>query len=437
MRSAVVAPRVDHHVRRLGHVAIDAQSARLRAVGMMVVDRRIVLAGRMLAEMAPDAHAVVDRAAPRRSGVDALKPGRMGIVTVGAANLPIVHLALQKRPVLIVFFPDLAVGIVQVAIEQFREVVIEELPAAAKAGIGHVAAGMARGTAIDFRAGIAALEVRQSEAVAAVPKVSPRLGQFDVQAARPVTRLATDVDLRPGGMITIGRQVVVLLQIGRVAVGTHVVPVLQRPRPMQHVGVRDRLVGIEVEPASTLGVPGQRQALHAAGGKRHEILLQRPNAERVADVERFAVAGRPIGRHAVLVAAAEQLRGDAEMSELLVVEIPPHGLRRGHRHRLFVIGTEPSTKLLGMAAVAPIPAHIMGRQTLRLAKPPVGGQQSGRQQQCQQRRHDEAAPGEKVGGKASHGHAPIVTVHGADVILSAAKDLAWACGRRDPSLRSG
>src|SRR3989449_11258179 len=128
---------------------------------------------------------------------------------------------------------------------------------------------------------------------------------------------AGDIDFRPCRGIAILGQIVILTQVRRVALGTHVVPGLVSRRPVERVGVRHLLVWIEMKPllAALLSgsrIPGETKALKAAVWKRHEVLLQRGDAECIRDriiVElsvgpiranvMFAVLPIEAGRHSV------------------------------------------------------------------------------------------------------------------------------------------
>src|SRR5208283_4916864 len=95
----------------------------------------------------------------------------------------------------------------------------------------------------------------------------------------PVARFAGDIDLRPRGRIAVLGEIVILAQIGGVAIGAHVVPGLVAPRPMQRIGARYLLAGIKMEPALALvllalRIPGQNERLYSTVGKRNQILLQ-------------------------------------------------------------------------------------------------------------------------------------------------------------------
>jgi hypothetical protein len=105
-----------------------------------------------------------------------------------------------------------------------------------------------------------------------------------------VAGLTADADLRPGGGEAIACRIVILAHPGRVALGTHEVPVLVQLSPMQNVVIADVLVRIEMEPALAAlvrrpAVPGERQRLQPSVGKLDQILLQRIDAERVFDLE--------------------------------------------------------------------------------------------------------------------------------------------------------
>ncbi len=63
-----------------------------------------------------------------------------------------------------------------------------------------------------------------------------------------MTGLAANIDIGPRGLVLILFTVIVFSQIGRMTIGTHVVPGLIATCPMQGVGVFDRFIGIEVKP---------------------------------------------------------------------------------------------------------------------------------------------------------------------------------------------
>src|SRR6266436_1876042 len=100
-------------------------------------------------------------------------------------------------------------------------------------------------------------------ALAERPKTLPGARPADMTRALPVTGLAADADLRPGGGEAVVGRIVVLAHAGRVTFRAHEVPVLVQLSPMQDVVVLDLLVRVEMEPALAafvLGpaVPGER-----------------------------------------------------------------------------------------------------------------------------------------------------------------------------------
>src|SRR5262249_19473403 len=131
------------------------------------------------------------------------------------------------------------------------------------------------------------------------PPVLLRARPSNVVRALAVAGLAADADFGPGGSEAIVCRVVVFVHSGRMALGTHEVPILVQFGPMQYIIVFDLLVRIEMEPALAglifrPAVPGDRQRLQAPVRKLDQILLQRVNAESVLDLEHAELAVRPV-----------------------------------------------------------------------------------------------------------------------------------------------
>ena len=129
--------------------------------------------------------------------------------------------------------------------------------------------------------------------------VLPGLGPGDVVRAGAVAGFARDVDFRPGRGIAVLGQIVILLQIGRVTLGAHVVPCLVPPRPVKRIGVRHLLVWIKMKPLlaallSAARIPGESKTLKAAVWKRHKVLLQGVDAECVRDGKIIELAVGPV-----------------------------------------------------------------------------------------------------------------------------------------------
>ena len=107
--------------------------------------------------------------------------------------------------------------------------------------------------------------------------------------------------------------VVVLPHVGRVTLGTHVIPVLLRARPVERIRVRDPLVRVEMEPALAARllrprVPRERESLDAAVRELDQVLLQRLDAEGISHGEsgRFPVLA--VGLDDETPALAEEAR---------------------------------------------------------------------------------------------------------------------------------
>jgi hypothetical protein len=118
----------------------------------------------------------------------------------------------------------------------------------------------------------------------------------------------------------VGGEIVILLQIGRVAVGALVVPGLVAPGPVQSIAGLELLAGVKVEPplAALLfrpAVPGDTERLQPSTRERDQILLQRIDAEGVGDRIVLQCAVRTVGADHVFVAVAEEGGFDPKMLE--------------------------------------------------------------------------------------------------------------------------
>ncbi len=197
------------------------------------------------------------------------------IVAIAAGHTLTVHLALQERTPVVDFVALLAVGMVQRWCQQRRDVVIE------KRFAGMVALGDLRATRVTLCAdldflvrvaclaahGVAGLRVHRPAHIGAFiqqhgqthARIAIALGRpRNVVRPRAVARFTADMDLRPGRRELVGRRIVVLPQVRRVAVGAHEIPVLLPARPVQFVVSRNRFVRIEAEPALGHRIPGAR-----------------------------------------------------------------------------------------------------------------------------------------------------------------------------------
>ena len=108
---AVIASRIDHHVRCGRHVAADACRPRARNL-MMVMGGRVVLRR----QVAGRAHCVALGA----------QLSAVRVVTIAARHAARLHPALQERPPDVHLIALLSVGMVQRSAEQCRAIVVEK-----------------------------------------------------------------------------------------------------------------------------------------------------------------------------------------------------------------------------------------------------------------------------------------------------------------------
>ena len=377
---AVIPPRIHLHVRRFRHVAFGA--GRACGIGLVeVVSRRVVLGGRVLMACRADLVAIL------------FQSNGMGIVAVGAADSLVEHLALDERSVLVVLIHDLPIRIVRRLLQQLIVEVVVVVIARPKIGVQYPPPRMARCTRINLRPGVGALESCQPVPAFAIPEPRVALGQLHMHARRAMAGLAAHIDLRKRRVIRPRLDIVVLLQIGRVAVGTHVIPALRDAGPMHGiVGTEPlRRVGRRtVDPFLLQRVPRNPQDLESGNlGLRHvgrpielnHVLLQRSDAERVLDLE---VRHLPVGslgvNHEPLAVAIHAGR-EAIAGEFHIVEITQHGVVGGQVHSAIVIRSGPLFHFRGMTFHAGAASDKRGLHIRRQAGPPIGKEPSAGQQQ--------------------------------------------------------
>src|SRR5262249_27939733 len=158
-------------------------------------------------------------------------------------------------------------------------------------------------------------------------------------------------------LISVAVQSIILLEIGRVALGTLVVPGLVDARPVERIAGRQPLLRIEMEPALPADVlrpaiPGDAQRLVAPAGKRDEILLQRRYTKGVGDFVVVELPVRPVRTYKELTVAPEERRRDVPIGEGRVLEVPEHGLLVRDLHGQVVMRAVPALVLLRMACAA-------------------------------------------------------------------------------------
>ncbi len=214
-----------------------------------------------------------------------------------------------------------------------------------------------------------------------------------------MARLARDVDLGPRRREAVLRAVVALLQVRRMALGAHVVPILLRPGPVQFVARRHPLVRVQVVPALPAGlsfarVPRDRERLQPAATEVDQVLLQRGHAEHVGDREVAQHAVGAVRAHDEAFAVAEERRRHVVVRERHLGEVAEHGRRARRLHRQIVVGSFERSRL--------------GRMAARTTGPPdVAGRRAGRGRSSLERQQHHARTGERHQGQqprtAQHG----------------------------------
>ena len=142
--------------------------------------------------------------------------------------------------------------------------------------------------------------------------------------------------------------VVVLAQVGRMAIGAHVVPILIDAGPVASVTRRDLLAGIQKEPplAATLArprIPGDSQRLQTSAGHRDQILLQRIYAERKFDFVIMQRAVGAVGAYHEARSISIEARCDAVVIEAGAIEVAQHRRRVRRLHRQLMVRAAPQS----------------------------------------------------------------------------------------------
>ena len=242
----------------------------------------------------------------------------MRVMTVGAGDAGGMHATLEERTVVVDFVALLAIHVIEPGFQQRRAKGIKEV--AQRFQDRPRTAGAAHGSRHRHRFPSPTNEAPSALPARSQPLASSRLcvhrsfakilswaveflpaARFrrpcHVVRGRPVAGFASDADLRPRRAEAPACLVVVLLEVGRVAPRALVVPVLIDAGPMQRIAGLQLSIGIEMIPALAarfLGtrIPSNSERLKPPAGKLDEILLQRRDAEGVADLK---IAERAIG----------------------------------------------------------------------------------------------------------------------------------------------
>ena len=227
----------------------------------------------------------------------------MRVVAVGAGHALAVHLAAQERAQVEHLVAHLAIVAVQPRLDQRGAKAVGQ-PVAGLPLVAELAAPcMAAGAGVDLARAVARRRARgvagdrgyrPQHAAALIQQVAQAfggigragrgvfaaglaLGPGQVPGARAVAGLAADVDVGSGGVVVLGLLVVLLAQVGGMAIGALVVPDLVDAGPVQRLAGFQLAVGVEGEPALAAlrggpAVPGDAQGLQAAAGKADQVL---------------------------------------------------------------------------------------------------------------------------------------------------------------------
>jgi hypothetical protein len=328
-----------------------------------------------------------------------LEAQAVGIMTIAADDPLMVHAALDEGTEDKDLVFDLAVGEIEVRLQQGQPKTLVQgragfhlVPDATASGVaagtglglklgvaGWLAAGFARIAGKPPDAAIAILQVHQQpsgriigldalgDRIRARRVRRPRsrrggLGPVPMAGTGSMAGLAGDVNLRVAGVVGVARDVIALLEIRGVAVRALVIPGLVRCRPVQGMSVVQGLAGIEMEPdlaTLVLGprIPGQAQALEPAARKFDQILLEGRPAEGVADGKVLEFAIRTLGMYEEAAIPAEEAGGHPLGGELGVFEITEYRLGGSHCHGPVVIRATPEGQLLRVALATDRRAH--------------------------------------------------------------------------------
>ena len=169
--------------------------------------------------------------------------------------------------------------------------------------------------------------------------------------------LAGDVHVAPARRIAVAGEIIILLQIRRVAGRALIVPGLVAAGPMQRAARGQRLVRIKMHPALAAlilrpAVPRDPERLIAPARKGDQILLQRIDAEGIGDLVIMQRPVRPFGARHEGIAIAAECRRDAVMIEARAIEVAEHGRRRRLLHRLRMMRASPAFHLIRVATRA-------------------------------------------------------------------------------------
>jgi len=221
----------------------------------------------------------------------------MGIMAVGAAHPPLIHPRLKKRAVDINLVQDLPVGVIETIAQEREAVGVVKGRARQRIAVAErFAAGMATGTLLNLRLGLAAREGKdQTQRIGAGPLGSGEIrgvaGPGYMGLAGAVAAFAADPGFGLAAGVGPAFGVIVFFETGGVALRAARVPVLVRAGPMQPIAGWKIEIRVKVIPAPISGIPSDVERLLASASGLDEVLLQRGDTGRP---DHFEVTGRAV-----------------------------------------------------------------------------------------------------------------------------------------------
>ena len=172
-----------------------------------------------------------------------------------------------------------------------------------------------------------------------------------------VAAFASHVDLEPGCVERVGIGAIVFVEVGRVTLRAHEIPVLLPARPVQRIGGVDFIVGVDMKPAlptllDRTHIPGKWQRLDLAAGKLNHVLLQWLNAEGIGNGEFPEFTVRIIGLDKMLPVAHVKRTSPAEILEFDTRKVTEHRFNCRVLHRQCMVRTLPCVEFSPVATAA-------------------------------------------------------------------------------------
>jgi hypothetical protein len=185
----------------------------------------------------------------------------------------------------------------------------------------------------------------------------------DMFRSGSVTGFTTYINFRPGSMVGLFTVGIVFSQVGGVALGTHVIPVLRDPGPVKYIIRRNAFVLINMKPAlpsftGGTGIPTQGKALVPSPWKGNQVLLQWPYAKHIGNLIIGHLAIRSFGMNHKSTFRPVKPGSYAKMCETDIIEITQYRFFGGRIHGHVMIRSLKKHILFFMAFLAALTPHI-------------------------------------------------------------------------------